>query len=224
MTSPIRLNDEEVARAVLELDRVAAEKRMGARTRIKIFLRQNVGKIVTSKQLQRVAGANVTEWARRVREIRDADGWEISTHNDDSSLKPGEYRLDAEPPERSRDYNFSAAISRRLRAQVLERNGYTCVMCGAAAGEPDERNPNRKVRLHIGHIKDRSHGGTDTLNNLRALCSTCNEGAQNLAQEPPSWTFVLAQVRRASIDDQKKVLNWLLKKFRGAPRPSENGQ
>lgn len=224
MTSPIRLNDEEVARAVSELDQAAAEKRMGARKRIKVFLRQHVGKIVTSKQLQQVAGANVTEWARRVREIRDDDGWEISTHNDDSSLKPGEYRLDANPPERSRDYNFNAAISRRLRAQVLERNGYTCMMCGAAAGDWDERNPNRRVRLHIGHIKDRSHGGTDTLDNLRALCSTCNEGAQNLVQEPPSWTFLMAQVRRASIDDQKKVLNWLLKKFPGTPQPNGDNQ
>ena len=197
---------------------------MGARKRIKVFLRQNVGKIVTSKQLQQVAGTNVTEWARRVREIRNDDGWKISTHNDDSNLKPGEYRLDAEPPERSRDYNFASTISQRLRAQVLERNGYTCTMCGAAAGEPDERNPNRKVRLHIGHIKDRSHGGTDTLDNLRALCSTCNQGAQNLVQEPPSWTFLMAQVRRASIDDQKKVLNWLLKKFPNTPQPNGDNQ
>ena len=220
-TSPIRLSDEEVARAVAELNEAGAKKRMGARKRIKVFLRQNVGKVVTSRQLQEVAGANVTEWARRVREIRNDDGWNISTHNDDSNLKPGEYRLDAEPPEKSRDYNFASTISARLRAQVLERNGYTCMMCGATAGDPDERNPNRKVRLHIGHIKDRSHGGTDTLDNLRALCSTCNQGAQNIVQEPPSWTLLLAQVRRASVGDQKKALEWLLKKFPNIPRPSE---
>ena len=224
MTSSIHLGDEEVARAIAELNEAGAGKRMGARKRIKMFLRKNVGKVITSQQLQKVAGDNVTEWARRVREIRNDDGWPISTNHDDSSLKPGEYRLDAEPPEKSRDYNFSSAISQRLRAQVLERNGYICQMCGAAAGDLDERSPDRRVRLHIGHIKDRSHGGTDTLDNLRALCSTCNQGAQNLVQEPPSWTFLMAQVRRASIDDQRKVLNWLLKKFPDTPQPNGDNQ
>ena len=211
-----RLNDEEFARALAELEKATAEVKLGTRKRIKLFLREYVGKVVTGQQLQQVAGAGVTEWARRVREIRDIDNWQISTQNDDSSLKQGEYRLDAEPPTESRNYNFSSAISQRLRAQVLERNGYTCQMCGAGAGEPDERNPNRKVRLHIGHIKDRSHGGTDTLSNLRALCSTCNQGAKNIAQEPPSWTFLMAQIRRASIEDQKKALEWLRNKFPGS--------
>lgn len=220
-TSSVYLSDEEVARAVAELNEAGAKKRMGARKRIKMFLRQNIGKIVTHQQLQEVAGANVTEWARRVREIRNVDGWKISTHNDDSNLKPGEYRLDAEPPAKSRDYNFASTISSRLRSQVLERNGYTCMMCGAKAGELDENNPNRTVRMHIGHIKDRSHGGTDTLDNLRALCSTCNQGAQNITQEPPSWVWLLAQIRRASVGDQKKALEWLLKKFPNTPRPNE---
>lgn len=221
---PKRLSDREFARALAEFEKAAAGAKLGVRKRIKLFLRGHVGKVVTGQQLQQVAGAYVTEWARRVREIRNDDGWKISTHNDDSNLKPGEYRLDSEPPEKSRDYDFASAISQRLRAQVLERNGYVCQMCGAAAGDLDERNPSRTVRLHIGHIRDRSHGGTNTLGNLRALCSACNQGAQNIVQEPPSWTHLLGQVRRASIDDQKKVLNWLLKKFPNTTRPSENGQ
>ena len=35
------------------------------------------------------------------------------------------------------------------------------------------------------HIVDRDHGGRDELSNLRALCSTCNQGAKNHAREPP---------------------------------------
>ena len=86
-------------------------------------------------------------------------------------------------------------------------------MCGAGAGEPDSRNPSRKIKLHIGHIIDKSHGGTDNLLNLRALCSVCNQGAKNLVQEPPRWTWLLSQLRRASLSDQRKALEWLTRKF-----------
>lgn len=110
-------------------------------------------------------------------------------------------------------YEFSKPISKRLRAQVLDRNGFTCQMCGAAAGDPDPENPGRSIRLHVGHIRDRSHGGSNELTNLRALCSSCNQSAKNLAQEPPRWIWLLAQIRRASITDQKKALNWLKQKL-----------
>lgn len=183
---------------------------LSSKERIRRFLRSRVGKIITAHQLQRVAKA--TEWARRVRELRNKEGWQILTHNDDSSLKPGEYRLATLPPD-SGAYSFVQSISARVRAQMLERNGYTCQMCGVGAGEPDPQNPRRKVRLHIGHILDRSHGGTDELTNLRALCSACNQGAKNLVQEPPRWTWLLSQLRRASVADQKKALKWLKNKF-----------
>jgi 5-methylcytosine-specific restriction endonuclease McrA len=50
-------------------------------------------------------------------------------------------------------------------------------MCGLT---PDDIDPatGRKVRLHIGDIVDKSHGGKDELSNLRSLCSTCNQGAK----------------------------------------------
>ena len=110
-------------------------------------------------------------------------------------------------------YRFSRAISQRLRAEVLERNGYTCQMCGAGAGDPDPDSPTRRVRLHIGHIIDHDHGGKTEKSNLRALCSTCNQGAKNTVQEPPRWTWLLSQIRRASVADQKKALDWLERKF-----------
>jgi len=167
-----------------------------------------VGEIVTARQIQEAAGPDVTEWARRLRELR-AEGWPISSHNDRSDLKPGEYVLERLPEQRL--YRFTPNLSGRLRAQVLERNGYTCQMCGIGAGEPMEDG--RKARLHVGHVIDRDHGGKDEMSNLRALCSVCNQGARNIVQEPPSWTWLLAQLRRASIDDQKTALKWLKRKF-----------
>ena len=173
-----------------------------------LFL-NNLGRVLESKEIQDAA-AGAVEWARRVRELRNEGGYQILTHNDRSDLKPNQYLLETT----TRKPAFKRGVSARTRAWVLERNGFTCQMCGAGAGEPDQNNPGRMVRLHIGHIVDQSHGGSDEPSNLRALCSTCNQGAKNLAQEPPSWTWLLGQLRRASGEDQRKALEWLQNKFR----------
>ena len=182
-------------------------RKPSSKQRILDFFLVNVGVVVTSHQVQEASGGAV-EFGRRVRDLR-AEGWLIQTHNDRNDLKSGEYVMeDPTPPA----YVVPRSLSTRVRAEVLERNGYTCRMCGAGAGEQDERG--RRVRLHIGHIKDKSHGGTDEPTNLRALCSTCNQGAKNLAQEPPSYTWLLAQVRRATEKDQRAVYERLRTKFR----------
>ena len=188
-------------------------RRPGSKERIRRFLRAHIGEVVTASQIQEAIGTEVTEWARRLRELRENEGWQIRSNVDDNSLRPGEYRLEVEPQPPG-EYRFRRSVSTRIRAQVLERNGYTCQMCGAGAGDPDEEIPGRIVRLHIGHIVDKNQGGSDELSNLRVLCSTCNQGARNLVQEPPTWRWLLGQIRRASIDDQLKALEWLERKFR----------
>ncbi len=185
-------------------------RRPGAKKFLGDYLRNRVGEVVTQEELRRVV-PHVTEWARRIRELRAA-GWKIHTHVDRADLKPGEYVLVESPP-KCLSYEFERPISAALRAQVLERDGYTCLMCGAGAGDPDELNPGRSVRLHIGHIRDRSHGGKETPDNLRVLCSNCNQGAKNITSEPPSWSWLLGQIRRTRIDDQRRALEWLESKF-----------
>jgi len=108
---------------------------------------------------------------------------------------------------------FARGISAKLRAEVLDRNGFTCQMCGLTPGEIDPAT-GRKVRLHLGHIKDKDLGGKDELANLRTLCSTCNQGAKNITTEKPTTIWLLSQVRRAGQDEQKAVYEWLSKKFR----------
>lgn len=109
----------------------------------------------------------------------------------------------------------SGLISKETRATVLERNGYTCQMCGLAAGDPDPYVPSRTVRLTMGHIKDKSKGGSDTADNLRAVCTNCNEGLQNVALPKPDRVWLLSQVRRANIGDQRALLEWLRQKLKG---------
>ena len=148
---------------------------MGSKAKIRKFLLANIGTVVTSKQIKEAVGPEVTEWARRLRELREEERWPILTHNDDGNLKPGQYLLKDKPPEKS--VAFARGISAKLRAIVLDRNGFTCQMCGKTPGELDP-DTGRKVRLHIGHIVDKSLGGKDEPANLRALCSTCNQGAK----------------------------------------------
>jgi hypothetical protein len=189
-------------------------RKPGSKERIRQFLLAHIGEVITSIQLRDAAGAGVSEWARRVRELRDQEGWKILTHNDVADLKPGQYRLTEKPPDIA--VRFERIVSAKLRAEVLDRNGFTCQMCGLTPGDIDPAT-GRKVRLHLGHIKDKSLGGKDELSNFRALCSTCNQGAKNITGEKPISIWLLSQIRRAGQDEQRAVFNWLFKKF-GVPR------
>jgi hypothetical protein len=182
-------------------------RKKGACAKLREYFSEHVGEVLDSNTLREVAG--VSEWGRRIRELRDEEGYQILTHNDRSDLKPGQYILEDIKLRPA----FAREISKETRAYVLDRNGFTCQMCGAVAGEPHPYDPTRKTRLHIGHIVDKSMGGTDDPSNLRALCSVCNEGAANLTPDRPSHEKLLIQIRRATGADQIKVLGWLIKKY-----------
>ena len=183
-------------------------RRDGSKARLRAFFLERVGQVVNAYTLMEVAGGK-TEWARRVRELRQHEGLDIRTDKDDSSLKPGEYRLASLERLPVRD----ATISKEIRALVLDRDGSTCQVCGAAAGEPHPDDGGRPTRLHIGHIRDASQGGTSHPENLRALCSLCNEGAANVTLPRPEAAKLLSQIRRAPRADQLQVLEFLARKF-----------
>jgi hypothetical protein len=184
------------------------KQRGGARGKLRAHFLANIGRVMDSAEL-RIVADNQSEWARRVRELRTEEGYLILTHNDRSDLKPGQYLLETPKPQSA----FSREISKETRAYVLDRNGFTCQMCGAVAGEPHPYDPSRKTRLHIGHVIDKSKGGTDDASNLRAICSVCNEGAQNATLIRPDLKQLLIQIRRATSADQLEVLKWLVTKF-----------
>ena len=184
------------------------KRQPGARVKLRTFFLKNIGKVLSSDELREVAG--ISEWARRIRELRNEEGYQILTNNDRSELKPGQYLLETPAPNPA----FERSISKETRALVLDRNGFTCQMCGAVAGETHPYDSSRKTRLHLGHVKDKSLGGTDEASNLKALCSVCNEGASNLTLDRPSSLKLLSQLRRAKSEDQLKALEWLIKKYR----------
>lgn len=58
-------------------------------------------------------------------------------------------------------------ISKRLRFEVLNRDGFRCQYCGASADE---------AGLHIDHIIPVARGGTNAKWNLLTACQPCNSG------------------------------------------------
>lgn len=184
-------------------------KKEGSKQKVLTFLLAHAGEVVIAKDLQEAAGW-AAEWARRLRELRDEDGYQILSHKDRADLKPGQYILLTD----KRKPAFERGISKEVRAFVLDRNGFTCQSCGLAASDPDPFHLGRKVRLTIGHIIDKSKGGSDDPGNLKALCTNCNEGLQNTAMPKPHLVHVLSTIRRATVDDQLAVLKWLEDKFK----------
>lgn len=196
---------------------MASKKASGSKDLILNYFLAHIGKVLESKEIQAASGGAV-EWARRVRELRNEEGYQILSNKDRADLKPGQYLLETVV----RVPAFKRGISKETRAWVLERNGYTCQMCGVAAGDSDPFGGPRTVRLTMGHIKDKSKGGDDTPQNLRAICTNCNEGLQNTALPKPDQVYLLSQIRRATIDDQRVLLEWLLNKFKldSIPKPN----
>lgn len=63
------------------------------------------------------------------------------------------------------------AVSRRLRFEILRRDGHTCRYCGGRA--PD-------VALTVDHVIPTTLGGSDDPSNLVAACADCNAGKSSV--------------------------------------------
>lgn len=172
---------------------------MSARSKLRGFFESNVGRIVTTQQLSEVAG--IRDYQRRIRELRNDEGMQIRSHVDRHDLRPGEYVLES----LTRLPAFAGGISLQLRNEILERNGYTCQLCGAGPGDSDPFNPNRRVRLHVDHVVPLSQGGSADRSNLRVLCSACNLGRSNIEAPSESARNILARIRRCSRTVQREI-------------------
>lgn len=182
----------------------------GARGKLRAHFEANLGRVMTSDELREVAG--ISEWARRVRELRDIEGMQILTFRDRADLKPNEYLLESTKrlPAIDRD------VSNRLRTEILERNGFTCQLCGSAANDADPGDSSKKLRLVIDHIVPIAQGGTNERGNLRVLCTACNAGRSNLHTPSESARDLLARVRKAKRDVQLEVYESLKRTFGGS--------
>ncbi len=67
--------------------------------------------------------------------------------------------------------NKRTGISKQLRFEVFQRDGFTCKYCG--------RSQEEGVKLHVDHKKPIDAGGTDEFSNLITSCEDCNFGKSN---------------------------------------------
>lgn len=159
------------------------------------------------------AAAPATEWARRLRELREDAGYKISSHHDRLDLSPGEYVL--ESPEPLPNGAGRELIPPGMRREVLEGEGCTCQQCGAGAGETSPWKPGRRVRLQVDYEVPPEQGGPTTASNLRTRCSYYNQHKGNVRDACESAVNLLARIRSAPRKVQHEVHEALREKFQG---------
>lgn len=101
------------------------------------------------------------------------------------------------------------AISRRLRCEVLRRDGYTCRYRGAKA--PD-------VALTVDHVIPEALGGTDEPSNLVTACQPCNAGkasaspdselVEDVAADALRWQRAIQEAARLRVleEDARRII------------------
>ena len=93
------------------------------------------------------------------------------------------------------------AVSKRLRFEILRRDGHTCRYCGATAPE---------VPLRVDHVVPVALGGSDDPSNLVAACEPCNSGkssvpadarmVDDITQDALRWAAAMRQAAQEFSD------------------------
>lgn len=191
-------------------------KNSSARQKILDLFLRNVGQKVTKEEIAKVAG--ISEWARRIRELRDEFGYTILSHKDlPKELKPGQYILQNATP---RSLAKQRKIGKDQWYRIIDRDGHKCLGCGRNAGDPSPIDISRTVKLVVDHIyliSTAEKSGIDPYadENLQTLCDVCNEGKWNkfsgkIGQARPN---LKALVRHAPLAEQKALYETLKKIF-----------
>lgn len=139
-----------------------------ARRRLLLYLQSNVGIPVHATELEVVA--SISEYARRVRELRTEEGYAIATRYTGRPDLPGNwYVLEsvervAEPHDRR--------IQPEVQKLVYERDANTCRLCGGTI-EHWVKPGSSMLELH--HIQNHAARGSNLASNLIVLCNVCHD-------------------------------------------------
>lgn len=111
-----------------------------------------------------------------------------------------------------------------IRRFVLRRDGQTCQFCGAVNGDSVLDYPAERVCVVIAMLVEKTNGGSDQPENLRTLCQQCYVGFRSFRPKrlaPRSRIQLLTLLRKASVVDQRAVMEWLDHKFTAQRRRIE---
>lgn len=177
-----------------------ADDSRGTRSRVALWLLQEVGVgAVFTKSMLRNAFPGVEQVDRRMRDLRQ-DGWRIDTAKQDPTLQLDELRF-VEPGSPVWDPRQPKAqgLSARSRKVVLERDRFSCVICGIGGGETHPEDPLRRAQLAVS-----KRGQGDDIDDYVTLCDMCRR-----ARISPSMDQVLQLVGALTDAQRNTLLTWL---------------
>ena len=158
--------------------------------RIRQFLIENVGRVVTRDQIQDAArnpetGVIPENWHQRLSELRVDEGYDILSWRDRENLKPGEYLLASATP--SRPAKPRAVLGRQEREQLFERDNWTCQWdgCGLKKGDIDPVGGGTVVLTadHVSPHSLRNGTWTGTLADWQTLCARHQQEKKNFVDD-----------------------------------------
>lgn len=88
--------------------------------------------------------------------------------------------------------------SKRLRFEILKRDGFRCRYCGATAVGG--------AVLHVDHVQPESAGGDDSPENLVTACVACNGGKSNIGLDDSLLSSATAEEMRQNAEDIRAYL------------------
>jgi len=108
-------------------------------------------------------------------------------------VSKGVYMYDPDHVNRADLYDFTP----QQKAEILERDGYRCVVCGRGKAEG--------VDLQIDHVKPKDQGGKNTLENGQTLCGQHNFIKKNYSQTEAGKRFFLKLREQAKLIGDKHM-------------------
>ena len=182
-----------------------------AREKLRNFFSANVGKVIRTEQLRDIAG--ISDYARRIRELRDEDGMCIKSHRERLDLRPGEYVLE------SLEYSpvSDARISAGVREAVLLRDGRVCRLCGPM-GSPEQTLRNSSRKLRVAYMEPLESGGRDAADNAAVICEACYKSREKARRNGRSARELIALIRTAPAPVQREIYLALKASFERVPK------
>jgi len=162
--------DVDAARRWIVANRIRKQK-TGSKLKILAFLKENVGKVVTTEDLSYVSN-DKKEFGRRTRQLRTEDGYAIATKTTGRpDLRIGEYILltlnrVAEPHDRR--------IPAEVQKIVYQRDRNTCRNPECGWNHQHWTAEDARI-LELHHIQAHAQRGENTAENLIVLCSRCHD-------------------------------------------------
>ena len=190
------------------------------RARLEAFFLDNLGKVATRAQIQKVAkdpktGKEPENWHQRLSELRTDHGYSILTNRDSQELKLGEYMLVT--AEKRAGVGKRVACSQVAWKQVLERAHNACEWnecgekCGLEEGTVDPVGGGT-VKLTADHMNPHSlHSAADADNpeEWQALCGRHQVMKKHYWDSSTGKLNIYAIVQSASLTDKKRIFQFL---------------